>query len=144
MNREYLRTGTLWESRHKASLVDAERYFLTCSRYIEMNPVAANMVKHPGDYKWSSYRANALGETNSLLQHHDTYHRLGLDNHQCQQAYAGLFEHLIEPGDIRLIRNAALCSMPTGDNRFKDQIERALNRKVGYAHRGRPGKRRDI
>jgi len=109
-----------------------------------MNPVAASMVKHPGDYKWSSYRANALGETNALLRHHDTYHRLGLDNHQRQQAYTGLFEHLIEPDDIRLVRNAVMCSMPTGDNRFKEQIESALNRKVGYAHRGRPGKRRGI
>ncbi len=62
VNKIYMRTGTLWESRHKASLADAENYFLTCSRYIEMNPVAVNMVRHPAEYKWSSYRANALGE----------------------------------------------------------------------------------
>ena len=145
VNKEYQRTGTLWESRHKASLVDAENYLLVCSRYIELNPVAADMVRHPADYKWSSYRANALGESNSLLQHHEIYHRLGVDNHQRQQAYAGLFDHLIESEDIKLIRNAARCSMPTGDNRFKKQIEKTLNRKVGYAHRGRPGKKtRDI
>jgi len=143
VNKEYLRTGTLWESRHKASLVDAERYLLTCSRYIEMNPVAAGMVKHPADYQWSSYRANALGEANTLIHQHETYHRLGLDIHQRQKAYAGLFEHHINPDDIKLIRDSARCSMPTGDNRFKEQIERALNRKVGYAHRGRPGKRNE-
>ena len=51
VNKEYVRTGTLWESRHKASLVDAEHYLFTCSRYIEMNPVAANMVQHPAEYK---------------------------------------------------------------------------------------------
>ena len=62
INKEYQRCGTLWESRHKASLVDAERYLLTCCRYIELNPVAANMVKHPGGYTWSSYRHNAFGE----------------------------------------------------------------------------------
>src|SRR5438045_7022382 len=33
------RTGTLWEGRYKAALVDTERYLLTCQRYIELNPV---------------------------------------------------------------------------------------------------------
>src|SRR4051812_18507564 len=41
------RTGSLWEGRYKASLVEAERYFLTCQRYIELNPVRAGMVTHP-------------------------------------------------------------------------------------------------
>ena len=49
MNKTYRRTGTLWESRHKASLVDAERYLLACYRYIELNPVRAGMVEHPAD-----------------------------------------------------------------------------------------------
>ena len=54
INKSYRRTGTLWEGRHKASLIDAERYLLTCYRYIELNPVRAGMVMHPGDYAWSS------------------------------------------------------------------------------------------
>ena len=51
VNKRYRRCGTLWESRHKASLVDAERYLLACYRYIELNPVTASMVPHPGDYR---------------------------------------------------------------------------------------------
>lgn len=62
VNKTYRRSGTLWESRYKASLVDAENYLLACYRYIELNPVRANMVVHPGDYPWSSYRAHAYGE----------------------------------------------------------------------------------
>ncbi len=58
INKAYQRTGTLWESRYKASLVDKDRYLLTCMRYIELNPVRANMIAHPGEYKWSSYRSN--------------------------------------------------------------------------------------
>jgi putative transposase len=56
------RSGTLWEGRYKASLVQSERYLLVCSRYIELNPVRAGMVTRPEAYRWSSYRANALGE----------------------------------------------------------------------------------
>jgi putative transposase len=54
INQTYRRTGTLWEGRHKASLVDEENYLLTCMRYIELNPVGANLVSHPSEYRWSS------------------------------------------------------------------------------------------
>lgn len=39
INKKYHRTGTLWEGRHRSSLVQSERYLLTCTRYIELNPV---------------------------------------------------------------------------------------------------------
>lgn len=72
INKQYRRTGTLWESRHKSSLVEAEKYLLACSRYIELNPVNANMLKHPLQYKWSSYMCNAHGEVNRLICPHET------------------------------------------------------------------------
>ena len=47
-NHRYKRTGTLWEGRYKATLIDTEQYLLTCMRYIELNPVRAKeMVNHP-------------------------------------------------------------------------------------------------
>lgn len=57
------RTGTLWEGRYKASLVDDERYVLACYRYIELNPVRAGMVAAPDEYRWSSHAANAQAHT---------------------------------------------------------------------------------
>lgn len=59
-NFRYRRSGTLWEGRYKASLVDTEAYVLKCYRYIEMNPVRAGMVRGPSDYRWSRHRHNAL------------------------------------------------------------------------------------
>jgi putative transposase len=44
INRTYRRTGTLWDSRYKSSLVQAEAYLLRCQRYIELNPVRAATV----------------------------------------------------------------------------------------------------
>ena len=75
-NYTYQRTGTLWEGRYKATLIDSEAYLLTCMRYIELNPVRADMVAHPSDYPWSSYRFNALGQSNELLNPHLEYLRL--------------------------------------------------------------------
>ena len=65
-NHTYRRTGTLWEGRFKSCVVDAENYLLVCLRYIELNPVRAGMVAAPGDYTWSSYQSNGLGQPINL------------------------------------------------------------------------------
>ena len=131
---------TPWESRHKASLVDAENYLLTCMHYIELNPLRAKMARHPAEYSWSSFRHNAPGEARPIITSHPVYASLGAGRTR-KEAYLALFRYDIDPQDLNLIRNAARFSMPTGDNRFKVQIEQAVKRKLGYAKRGRPVKK---
>jgi len=138
INKEYRRTGTLWESRYKSSLIDEDNYLLKCMRYIELNPVRANMVNHPREYRWSSYQCNGNSVCNKLIRHHEIYTSLGTSAELRTQTYRSLFESELEQVDINLIRNSALFSMPTGNSRFKGQIEKALSRKLGEAKRGRP------
>jgi len=140
INKEYRRTGTLWESRHKSSLVDEDNYLLKCMRYIELNPVRANMVVHPGDYRWSSFQCNGNNCFNKIITNHEIFNSLGSSAEVCSKFYRALFEKELDQGDINLIRNAALFSMPTGNSRFKEQIEKAMCRKLGHAKRGRPFK----
>jgi len=87
VNHNYRRSGTLWEGRHKGSIVDAEDYLLSCYRYIELNPVRAGMVEHPGDYSWSSYRHHAYGEKNREIIDHPLYIALGQQNEQRWACY---------------------------------------------------------
>lgn len=61
-NRRHGRTGHLFQGRFKGILVDKESYLLELARYVVLNPVRAGMVKHPGKFLWSSYRAMA-GDT---------------------------------------------------------------------------------
>jgi len=70
-NKQLNRTGTLWEGRHKASLIQSERYLLTCYRYIELNPVQAHTVSRPEEYPWSSCGSNAWGEAGWLKPHQE-------------------------------------------------------------------------
>ena len=70
INRTYQRSGTLWEGRYKSCLTSNETYVLGCYRYIELNPVRAGMIHHPAEYRWSSYRANAQGDKNSIITPH--------------------------------------------------------------------------
>ena len=87
VNHTYKRSGTLWEGRHKASLVATDDYLLVCQRYIELNPVRAGMVQHPADYPWSSYRHHAEGRTDPLVRSHANYEALGATPEARQAAY---------------------------------------------------------
>ena len=137
INKKYKRTGTLWEGRHRSSLVQTEKYFLTCSRYIELNPVVANMVKSPEEYKWSSYGGNAWGDE-SWLRAHEEYKRLGVTPEKCCYNYRMLFNHHLNEADVGLIRKAAHYCQPVGDDRFKEKIEEKYGIKMGLTRRGRP------
>ena len=72
-NETYQRSGTLWEGRFKSCLVQSERYLLELHRYIELNPVRADMVKDPAEYSWSSYAFNALGIKTKMHTPHSEY-----------------------------------------------------------------------
>jgi putative transposase len=137
INLKYRRTGTLWEGRHRSSLVQSERYFLTCSRYIELNPVRAGMVRRPEEYQWSSYGVNAWGDS-SWLMPHEEYLKLGSDHQARTQAYRELFRHQVSEEDLSLMRKAAHYCQPVGDERFREQIESRYGIKAGQMKRGRP------
>ena len=143
VNAQYGRSGTLWEGRHKGSVISSASYLLACSRYIELNPVRAGMVTVPGDYRWSSYRANAAGESCPLLTYHPLYLALGDSPESRQCAYRELFRGTLGPDQLNAIRSAVQTGTPLGNDRFREQIEAALERKVGQARRGRPARRLD-
>ena len=137
INKTHRRTGTLWEGRHRASLVQSERYLLTCMRYIELNPVRAGMVSRPEEYGWSSYHSNGRGDTGWLTPH-DEYRRLGATNEERCGAYRELFAAQLSEQDLQLMRNAAHYCQPVGDDRFRQQIEAKYGIRLGYMKRGRP------
>lgn len=142
INKKYRRTGTLWEGRHRASLVQSDRYLLTCMRYIELNPARAQMVARPEEYRWSSYGINAWGD-HGWLQHHEEYLRLGPTPETRGHAYRELFRAHLSEEDIHLIRKAAHYCQPVGSDYFRQQIEQKYGIKLGYMERGRPGKNTD-
>ncbi len=135
-NHCYRRTGTLWEGRYKATLIDTEAYLLTCMRYIELNPVRAGMIAHPSEYRWSSYGYNALGQTNALVTPHSEYLRLGRTAEECQSAYRQLFKHSISEENINAIREATNKAWVLGNDRFKQSIQEKLKRRVEPAAKG--------
>ena len=140
INHVYRRSGTLWEGRFKASLVDTESYFLRCCRYIECNPVRAGMVVNPADYQWSSYRAHAQDIPDKLISRHEQYERLGKTDGERQLAYRDLFRTELDMSEIGEIRYTVNRGWPLGGDRFKDEIECALKRAARTPKRGSPAR----
>jgi len=139
INKTYQRSGTLWEGRHKGNIIETERYFITCMKYIESNPVRASMVKFPDDYAWSSYMANALGKTNSLLTPHKIYLTIASDKVDRLNRYKALFCNSNEDACLN-IGQALESGTPLGDQVFLNKIEKVSKIPVGYIKRGRPQK----
>ncbi len=140
-NHRYHRTGTLWEGRYKATLIDSEHYLLTCMRYIELNPVRAqDMVDHPAEYPWSSYAYNALGKEDKLVTMQLEYRRLGRKDQDRQSAYRQLFRTRIPEMTLEALREATNKAWVMGSERFKARISTKMDRPM--QSRGHGGDRK--
>ncbi|HUP29766.1 MAG TPA: transposase [Usitatibacter sp.] len=135
-NLRHARTGTLFEGRFKSSLVETDRYFLTCMRYIESNPVRAGLVRHAGDWPWSSFRQNAGGSPSGLLTPHETYRGLGSEAPERAAAYLRLFEQAISLRELEVIRNSVQMDRALGADEFLARLEAELGRPVGVTEHG--------
>ena len=140
INDRYRRTGTLWEGRYKACLVDRETYLLRCYRYIELNPVRAQMVADADDYPWSSFASNALGLSNPLIRPHPSYLALGTSLPERCQAYRALVLQGVAEEELDSIRLYLQRQHAFGSDRFRATIEAQLQRRAGPAKIGRPRK----
>jgi len=134
-NRTWPRFGPLWDGRFRSSPVDSARYALTCLRYIELNPVRAGMVRHPAEYAWSSFRANAYGTPCAFLTSHVAYQALAPDDVGRRLAYRALFDVDPEEGELELIREAIDGGFVYGSAEFIARVEAATGRRVRRAKR---------
>ena len=101
-NRRYQRVGTLWTGRFRAKPIEDERYWISCLRYIEQNPVRANIVVQADQYRWSSYRAHAFGNGVSVewLASHPVLDALGSNPGQRQAAYRAICAIPLTTGEL--------------------------------------------
>jgi putative transposase len=139
-NNKYERNGGLFQGRFRTSLVDTERYFLACSRYIELNPVRAHLAAGPLDYPWSSYAHHAGSRVDPIVTDHALYWALGNTPFQREAAYIELVQQGLSAEELDLINAAVLKGQPLGGETFKAELERKTKRQILPAKRGRPFK----
>jgi putative transposase len=129
-NRVHSRTGTLWEGRYKAALVDTDRYFFTCMRYIELNPLRAGIVGRPEDYRWSSHRANACCAEDRLVTFHTLYSSLGGTAESRCDVYRRMFERALHEHELHAIRDATQFEWALAGEPFRQMAEALAGRRA--------------
>lgn len=134
VNKLERRTGTLWEGRYKSSPIKADEYLLSCSRYIELNPVRAGIVDEPEHYVWSSFRKKIGLEGPALLDLDQYYMTMGEDG------YREWVKGAVPDGEWKMIWEAVKIGRPTGSNRFAEEISQKIGRRVELRRQGRPRK----
>lgn len=139
-NHKYGRSGGLFEGRFRTSLIDSDRYFLACSRYIELNPVRAELAAAPENYPWSSYVHHAGIRTDSLVGDHPLFWGLGNTPFEREAAYIDMVRQGLTTEEVDFITTAILKNQPLGSHGFKAELERKTQRQILPARRGRPPK----
>jgi len=138
VDHKYGKSGSLWEGRYKASLVQEESYFLKVMKYTELNPVRASMVELPGHYRWSSFCHNSGEKHIQLINYHNCYLSLGTNDQARQESYLGLFNIDLSRDDMKRIRETWQSETPLGNDYFLQKVEPQFASKVGQTQRGRP------
>lgn len=139
-NRIARRSGSLWEGRFKSSIISTHEYLLSCSRYIELNPLRAGMVENPEDYPWSSYRCKAKGINDPVIDFDVCYKALG-DTEQARLfAYREFAVKTIPDEELKLIRNAIQRNQLTGTKSFRERLVKKFGIRISNKGRGRPKK----
>ena len=116
-NRRYGRSGGLWEGRYRSALIYNERYWMTCMRYIELNPVRAGIVVRPEQHRWSSYLHHAFGTVDPTITDHPMYLALGPSPEVREVAWREICGQLMTPEELehmrRSIRSGIVLGEPT-------------------------------
>lgn len=137
-NRRHGRTGTLWEGRFRAAVVETDRYFLACQRYIELNPVRAGVVEDPVAFRWSSAQHHLGIKTDALVSDHSVFWTLGNTPFEREAAYRDLLAQGMSPDEAGTITQATLRARVLGGDSFVTQLSRITNRPITQRSRGRP------
>ncbi len=116
-NRKYGRSGTLWGSRYKATVVDAGSHFLDCCLYMEMRPVLLGAAAEPADYRWSSYAHHAGIASDPLTADHPLYWALGNTPFEREAAYRRLMEQGMSVNEIARLETGGAGRVGAGFGR---------------------------
>jgi len=94
------------------------------------------MVKDIGQYPWSSYHYHAKARADNLIQPHELYLSIGSNTEERCANYQNIFEQLMPEKTIKMIRDLTNKSFVLGDDKFINQIETQLKRRIKPKPRG--------
>ena len=139
-NHRHQRSGTLWEGRFRSSVIESERYLMSCMRYIELNPQRAGLVGNAEDWAWSSLAHHLGRKRDALVQDHEIYWMLGNTPFEREIAYREFLSQAVSATEVMSITHAAVKGAALGNPAFVRVTHEAFGRTVEPRNRGRPVK----
>lgn len=140
INKLDRRSGTLWDGRYKSSPISTNDYLMACCRYVELNPVRAGLVTQPEDYRWSSYSAKVGLILDDCLDFDPMYLSLALSSKKRQDKYRDYVLGTLSAEETEHICGAIQRGQLTGSDKFVEEIEKRMGKRVEFRGQGRPSK----
>jgi putative transposase len=129
-HRHYGTSGHVWQGRFQAFPVEEEEHLITVLRYVERNPLRAELVARAEDWKWSSLPAWRRGD--ALL-----WRAIEVRDERW-------LERVNEPlsaGDLKRLRLSVEQGRPYGEETWVKETARQLGLESTLRSRGRPSRK---
>jgi len=132
--------GHVWQGRFKSPVVQDDEHLLCVLRYIEANPLRADMVATAGEYRWSSFAAHGQGEANDLLDPVPAYEALAAYPAVRQRRWSAYVHQTPPEAEVQSIRRSNETGLPYGDPPWLKRLAKRLKLDLTIRPRGRPKK----
>jgi putative transposase len=139
-HKRHRSSGHVWQGRFKSPVIQDDGHLLTVLRYIEANPLRANIVADPSDYGWSSFRRHGLGEDDPLLSPFPVWDELGRTESERRKRWRAKVSAPQNERDVEAIRRSVRSGRPFGTEEWTERIAKRLKIDLIPRPRGRPRK----
>lgn len=137
-NRRVGRSGTLWAGRYRSTVIDPDSYLVMAMRYIESNPVRANLVADPAGYHWSSCAHHVGIRPDPIVTDHPQYWALANTPFERQAAYRQLLDEPLAPSELAAIRASTHKGWMLAEPKAIARYVAEASRRPSLGVRGRP------
>lgn len=140
-NSIHRRSGTLWDGRYRASLVEPSSPVLTVYRYLDTLASTYGLEERSGEYPWSSHHSHTHCDSSPVVHHHPIYARISPDPARRCERYRELCEVPLNENVKREVVRTVRHGLVLGSESFKDRMAREFSVRVRLGRPGRPPKR---
>ena len=130
----------VWQGRFKSPVIQDNEHLLTVLRYIEANPLRAKLMEQAGDYRWSSFRAHGMGESDALLDRVAGYESLAARSAARRRRWSAYVHQVAEEAELAAIRRSSETGLPFGERGWVARLCQELGLDLTIRARGRPRK----
>lgn len=137
-NNRHGRSGTLWEGRYRATVLEPQAWMLPAMVVLESQAVQQGAASRAVDYGWSSARHNAGAQVDGMVRLHPAYWRLGDTPFAREAAYALMLDRGATEDITEVVLGAAMKGWVLGGDSFVQGLQQRTERRLSRQRAGRP------